>query len=70
MTTTTIISTQEQTLGPLTDEQRSLIMQHARPMRVSARRTFRRLLILAQGRGLTADSIARTAQQAHEHDAG
>ena len=64
------ISTQEQTLGPLTDEQRSLIMQHARPMGISARRTFRRLLILAQDRGLTADIIARTARQAHEHDAG
>ena len=65
MTTTTI-----QTLGPLTDEQRGLIMHHARSMSISARRTFRRLLILAQARDLTADSIARTAQQAHEHDAG
>ena len=70
MTTTAIIKTQEQTLGPLTDEQRILIMQHARPMSLSARRTFRRLLILAQDRGLTADIIARTARQAHEHDAG
>ena len=70
MTTTAIIQTQEQTLGPLTDEQRILIMQHARPMSVAARRTFRRLLILAQDRGLTADIIARTARQAHEHDAG
>ena len=69
MTSTTIF-TQEQTLGPLTDEQRILIMQHARQMSVSARRTFRRLLILAQGRGLTANTIARAALQAHEHDAG
>jgi hypothetical protein len=67
---TMMISTQEQTLGPLTDEQRVLIMQHARPMRLPARRTFRRLLILAQDRGLTTDTIARTARQAHEHDAG
>jgi hypothetical protein len=70
MTTTAIIQTREQTLGPLTDEQRILIMQHARPMSIAARRTFRRLLILAHDRGLTADSIARTARQAHEHDAG
>ena len=68
MTTSTI--TREQTLGPLTGEQRSLIMQHARTMSGSARRTFRRLLILAQERGLTAEIITRTAQQAHEHDAG
>ena len=68
--TTAIIQTREQTLGPLTDEQRILIMQHARPMTIAARRTFRRLLILAHDRGLTADIIARTAQQAHEHDAG
>jgi hypothetical protein len=39
-------------------------------MSVSARRTFRRLLILAQERGLDTDIIARTATQAHEHDAG
>jgi hypothetical protein len=70
MTTTAFIQTQEQTLGPLTDEQRILIVQHARPMTIAARRTFRRLLILAQDRGLTADIIARTARQAHEHDAG
>jgi hypothetical protein len=70
MTTTAIIKTQEQTLGPLTDEQRILIMQQARPMTIAARRTFRRLLILAQDRGLTAEIIARTARQAHEHDAG
>jgi hypothetical protein len=69
-TMTMTISTQEQTLGPLTDEQRVLIMQHARPMTINARRTFRRLLILAQDRGLSADAIARTAKQAHEHDAG
>jgi hypothetical protein len=45
-------------------------MHHARSMRVSARRTFRRLLILAQERGQSAEIIARTAHQAHEHDAG
>ena len=70
MTSTAIIQTREQTLGPLTDEQRTLIMQHARPMTIAARRPFRRLLILAQERGLTVDIIARTARQAHEHDAG
>jgi hypothetical protein len=69
-TMTMTISTQEQTLGPLTGEQRALIMQHARPMSIAARRTFRRLLILAQDRGLSPDTIARTARQAHEHDAG
>jgi hypothetical protein len=70
MTPPTATITREQTLGPLSDEQRCLIMHHARSMRVSARRTFRRLLILAQERGLSAEIIARTAHQAHEHDAG
>ena len=65
MTTATI--TREQTLGPLSDQQRSLIMQHARPMAISARRTFRRLLILAQEHGLYAETIARAAAQARAH---
>jgi len=69
MTTTITILTREQTLGPLTIDQRQAIMQHATGMTPSARRTFRRLLILAQTRGLDANVIARTAAQAHEHDA-
>lgn len=55
------------TLGPLTAEFRVAIMQHVRGMDAATRRTFRRLLILAQPRGLTADLIARTAAQAREH---
>ena len=63
------VETLPATLGPLTFEQRSEIVGLAHPMQASARRTFRRLLILAQDRGLTTDTIARTARQAHEHDA-
>jgi hypothetical protein len=70
MSTPNTIFTHEKTLGPLTDEQRSLIMQHARPMRRSARRMFRRLLIVAQERGLGSSVLARAAAQAHEHDGG
>jgi len=69
MTMPSSILTHEQTLGPLTADQRQSIMQHATDMTPSARRTFRRLLILAQARGLDAAVIARTAAQAHEHDA-
>ena len=66
----TSILTHEQTLGPLTANLRATIMQHARAMTPEARRTFRRLLILSQDRGLDAKVIARTSVQAHEHDAG
>lgn len=55
------------TLGPLTPESRVSIMRHVRGMDAVTRRTFRRLLILAQARGLTPDLIARTAAQAREH---
>ena len=54
-------------LGPLTREQRAAIMQHAPALSVESRRLFRRLLILAQERGLSADVIARAAAQAREH---
>jgi hypothetical protein len=63
------LETRADTLGPLTPEQRIAIMEHARLMQPSARRTFRRLLVLAQNRGLATDVISRTALQAHEHDA-
>jgi len=68
MTITTIMLTHAETLGPLTGQQRRTIMHHAAGMLPSARRTFRRLLILAQPRGLDDALIARTAVQAHEHD--
>jgi hypothetical protein len=70
MTTITSTLTREQTLGPLTSAQRAAIMQHATAMTPSARRTFRRLLLLNQAPGLDAESIARAATQAHEHDLG
>jgi hypothetical protein len=70
MSTSSSILTHEQTLGPLTADQRQAIMQHATSMTSSARRTFRRLLILNQAHGLDAVSIARAASQAHEHDLG
>jgi hypothetical protein len=64
-----IISTliHEMTLGPLTAEQRSEIMRHAQPLTAEGRKLFRRLLILAQDRGLEADIIARAAAQARAH---
>ena len=64
-TTSTLIH--EMTLGPLTTEQRSEIMRHAQPLTAAARKLFRRLLILAQDRGLDADIIARAAAQARAH---
>jgi hypothetical protein len=64
----TNILTQERTLGPLTAEQRALIMQHARTLSPHARRMFRRLLILAQERALSPTTITRAAGQAREHD--
>jgi hypothetical protein len=64
----TVSSTPSQaTLGPLSRADRVAIMQHAREMGPAARRAFRRLLILAQERGLTAETIARAAAQAQEH---
>ena len=61
------ILTHEKTLGPLTDAQRQLIMLHARRLGPEARRLFRRMLILAQERGLEPEAIARVAVQAQEH---
>ena len=55
------------TLGPLSGADRAAIMRHARAMEPATRRAFRRLLILAQERGLTAEAIARAAAQAREH---
>ncbi len=55
------------TLGPLTTDQRAIVMEHAPSLSVEGRRMFRRLLILAQERGLSAAVIARSAQQAREH---
>ena len=60
-------STLERTLGPLTAAQRRDIMSFAPALSVEARQVFRRLLILRQERGLTAESIARAAAQASAH---
>lgn len=59
------------TLGPLSIEQRAAIVQHARGLCPGGRRTYRRLLILAQAsaRELTPDVLARSAIQAQEHGA-
>ena len=62
--------TREMTLGPLTAAQRTDIMTHATALTPEARRTFRRLLILGQERGLGTDTIARAAAQARAHDEG
>jgi hypothetical protein len=64
---TTDVLTHELTLGPLTEAQRSTIMQHATGLSAESRRLFRRLLIVAQPRGLEAASIARAAAQARAH---
>lgn len=70
MSTATL--TPPMTLGPLSLEQRAAIVQHARGLSPSSRRTYRRLLLLAQSspRGLTPDVLARSASQAQEHGAG
>jgi hypothetical protein len=68
MPTDTLIH--EMTLGPLTAAQRTDIMTHATTLTPEARRTFRRLLILGQERGLGTDTIARAAAQARAHDEG
>lgn len=54
-------------LGPLSAEQRTAIMAHASALAPDGRRTFRRLLVLAQERGLNAGVIDRAATQASEH---
>jgi hypothetical protein len=64
---TTDVLTHELTLGPLTEVQRIAIMQHATGLSAESRRLFRRLLIVAQPRGLHADTIARAAAQARAH---
>jgi hypothetical protein len=66
-TTTTSTLIHEMTLGPLTAAQRIEIMRHAPSLTAEARQLFRRLLILAQDRGLEAESIARAAAQARAH---
>jgi hypothetical protein len=42
-------------------------MHHAKTLSPTARRTFRRLLVLAQNRGLGGDVVARSAAQAEEN---
>ena len=64
-TTSTLIH--EMTLGPLTPAQRTEIMRHAPALSIEARQLYRRLLILAQDRGLESDVIARAAAQARAH---
>ncbi len=55
------------TLGPLTASQRRAIMEHAPSLSPEGRRLYRRLLVLAHGRGLSDSVIARAAGQAREH---
>jgi hypothetical protein len=69
-TTTTSTLIHELTLGPLNAQQRHEIMIQARVLTAEARRLFRRLLILAQARGLDGALIARAAAQARAHVAG
>ena len=72
MPTNSTISTltHEKTLGPLTNAQRQEIMTHATTLSHEARPIMRRLLILAQERGLDSNVIVRAAAQAREHAAG
>jgi hypothetical protein len=72
MPTNSTISTltHEKTLGPLTSAQRQEIMTHAITLSPEARPIMRRLLILAQERGLDSNLIGRAAAQAREHVAG
>jgi hypothetical protein len=67
MSTPTLITIDEKTLGPLTATQRTAIMSHATGLTPEARQLFRRLLILAQDRGLEVETIARSAAQARAH---
>jgi hypothetical protein len=67
MPTSTEALVHGRTLGPLTAAQRTEIMSYATFMQPEARAIFRRLLILAQGRGLESATIARAAAQAQAH---
>jgi hypothetical protein len=58
------------TLGPLSAAQRTQIMSQATALTPEARQLFRRLLILAQERGLDGSLIEKAAAQAREHVAG
>ena len=60
----------EMTLGPLSAAQRTQIMSQASALTPEARQLFRRLLILAQERGLDSHVIEMAAAQAREHVAG
>ena len=64
---TTLPTTREMTLGPLTAAQRSEIMRFAPSLSIEARQVFRRLLVLRQDRGLSNEIIARAAAQASAH---
>jgi hypothetical protein len=64
---TTLTTTNEMTLGPLTAVQRSEIMRFAPRLSIEARQVFRRLLVLRQDRGLSNEIIARAAAQASAH---
>jgi hypothetical protein len=64
---TTLTTTNEMTLGPLTATQRSEIMRFAPSLSIEARQVFRRLLVLRQDRGLSNEIIARAAAQASAH---
>ena len=64
---TTLTTTNEMTLGPLTATQRSEIMRFAPSLSIEARQVFRRLLVLRQDRGLSDEIIARAAAQACAH---
>ena len=64
---TTLTSTRETTLGPLTAAQRWEIMRFAPSLSTEARQVFRRLLVLRQDRGLSDEIIARAAAQASAH---
>lgn len=54
-------------LVPLTGAQRGDIMRYAPSLSPDGRRLFRRLLILGQERGLSAESVERAAAQARAH---
>jgi hypothetical protein len=64
---TTLTTTHEMILGPLTATQRSAIMRFAPSLSIEARQVFRRLLALRQDRGLSNEIIARAAAQASAH---
>lgn len=68
-TATQVLTPTKTTLGPLSGEERARIMAHAPSMTASARRMYRRLLILSQDRGLTVDAIAHAADLARERAA-